>query len=79
MKLIDALRKEMKGLKGKIKSLIRFRGFGFIKTENGEDVFFHHSALHGEDFEVLESGISVEFKLKKGPKGFRAANVRVAR
>jgi len=74
---LQILKEEVIGLKGKIKNLIRFRGFGFISAENGEDVFFHQSALQGEDFEVLERGTSVKFKLKRGPKGLRAANVRL--
>ena len=62
--------------KGKIKRLIRERGFGFIVAENGEEVFFHRSALAGEDFDALEEGTSVEFDLERGPKGPRAMNVK---
>ena len=64
-------------MEGKIRRLIRERGFGFITTEDGEDVFFHRSALAGEDFDALEEGTSVEFDLERGPKGPRAMNVRV--
>jgi CspA family cold shock protein len=66
-------------LKGKIKRLIRLWGFGFISAENGEEVLFHRSALQGEDFDVLEEGTSVEFNLTRGPKGLRAANVRIVK
>ena len=64
-------------LKGKIKSLIRPRGFGFISAENGEQVFFHRSALQGKDFDFLEEGTDVEFNLTRGPKGPRAVNIRI--
>jgi cold shock CspA family protein len=64
-------------LEGKIKKLIRDRGFGFITAEDGKDVFFHRSALAGEDFDALEEGTSVEFDLERGTKGHRAVNVRV--
>ena len=64
-------------LKGKIKSIIRPRGFGFISTENGEQVFFHRSALQGKDFDFLEEGTDVEFNLTRGPKGPRAVNIRI--
>ena len=64
-------------MKGKIKSLIRFRGFGFISAENGEQVFFHRSALEGKDLDFLEEGTDVEFKLERGPKGLRAVNIRI--
>jgi CspA family cold shock protein len=62
-------------VKGKIKNLIRDRGFGFITTEAGKDVFFHRSDLEGVDFEALREGISVEFALKTTPRGLQAVNV----
>ena len=66
-------------MKGKIKRLIRERGFGFITAENGQEVFFHRSALAGENFDDLEEGTSVEFDLERGPKGPRAMGVRAER
>lgn len=63
-------------MKGKIKRLIRDRGFGFIGAEDGEELFFHRSALEGVEFEALEEGDSVEFNSERGPKGLRAVNVR---
>jgi len=63
-------------LKGKIKKLIRERGFGFINAEDGKEVFFHRSALEGTDFDALEEGSDVEFNLERGPKGPRAVNVK---
>ena len=64
-------------MKGKIKRLIRERGFGFIIAEDGKEVFFHRSALAEGDFDALEEGTSVEFNLERGPKGPRAMGVRV--
>jgi CspA family cold shock protein len=64
-------------LKGKIKKLIRERGYGFINAEDGGEVFFHSSALEGIDFDALEEGDSVEFNVEKGPKGPRAVNIRM--
>jgi len=64
-------------LKGKIRRLIRERGFGFIAAEDSKDVFFHRSALAGEDFDALKEGNSVEVDLERGPKGLQAMNVRV--
>jgi len=66
-------------LKGKIKRLIRERGFGFIIAEDGNEVFFHRSALEKESFDALEEDTSVEFNVEKGPKGPRATNVRVVK
>jgi CspA family cold shock protein len=62
-------------MKGKIKRLIRERGFGFISAEDGREVFFHRSSLEGENFDELEEGNSVEFNVERGPKGPRAVNV----
>ena len=64
-------------MKGKIRKLVRERGFGFIAAEDSKDVFFHRSALAGEDFDALNEGNSVEFDLERGPKGLQARNVRV--
>lgn len=66
-------------MKGQIKRLIQGRGFGFITTEDGKEVFFHRSALAWGVFDTLEEGDSVEFDLERGPRGPRAVNVRVAK
>ncbi len=50
--------------KGTIARLIRDRGYGFITTEDGKDVFFHRSALRGLRFDSLKEGQSVEFELE---------------
>ena len=62
--------------KGTIKRLMRERGYGFIATEDGKDVFFHQTALRDLRFDSLEEGQSVEFEVEKGPKGPRAVNIR---
>jgi CspA family cold shock protein len=66
-------------LKGEIKRLVPFRGFGFIRAENGEDVFFHRSACRGRDFDTLREGTRVEFEQSRGPKCLRAISVRITR
>ena len=62
---------------GTIKKLTE-KGFGFIETSDGRDLFFHMSALQDVQFEDLKEGQSVEFDIGSGPKGERAENVRVA-
>ncbi len=62
-------------MKGKIKSLVRRRGFGFITAEDGKEVFFHYSALVGKDFNTLEEGTNVVFDIEQGPKGPRAVGI----
>ena len=62
--------------KGKIRRLVRGRGYGFITTKYGKDVFFHRTALRGLRFDSLKEGESVEFEVEEGPRGPRALNVR---
>jgi cold shock protein len=65
-------------MEGTIKRLIRDRGFGFIRSEDGQEVFFHRSALQGLDFDGLTEGERVAFELERGNKGPRAVNVRAS-
>ena len=53
------------------------RGFGFIGTASGRDLFFHFSALQGISFEELQPGQRVEFTEGDGPKGPRAEVVKL--
>ena len=63
--------------KGKIKKLIRDRGFGFINAEDGREVFFHRSNLVDANFDLLNEEQEVEFEVEKTPKGPSATNVRL--
>ena len=62
---------------GKIKKLVQDKGFGFISTNDGTDVFFHHSTVADQQFDSLQVDQSVEFTLdgQGGAKGPRAASV----
>jgi len=63
--------------KGTIVRLIRDRGYGFIATEDGKDVFFHQTDLRGLRFDSLKEGQSLEFEVETGPKGPRAVDVKL--
>jgi CspA family cold shock protein len=52
------------------------RGFGFIDTGGGKDLFFHMSAVEGVSFEQLSEGQRVTYTTGDGPKGPRAENVK---
>ncbi len=66
--------------KGTIKRLIADRGFGFIKTEQGEDLFFGRNQLQGVDYGSLEEGQEVQFEVTRDPNGhLHAIKVRLAR
>jgi cold shock protein len=62
---------------GTIKKIVQDKGFGFISTNEGTDVFFHHTTVANQQFDSLEVGQSVEFTLDSqgGGKGPRAATV----
>ena len=62
-------------VKGVVKWFNDKKGFGFIKPENGEDVFVHHTAIQGSGFKTLAEGQAVEFDIVQGEKGKQAQNV----
>ena len=62
--------------KGKIKKMVRDRGFGFIRGDDGKEVFFHRSGLNAGDYDGLSEGDYVEYVVQEGPRGARAEHVR---
>jgi cold shock protein len=52
------------------------RGYGFIRPEQGEDVFVHISAVQASGLETLQDGQAVEFDIEQGRKGPQATNLR---
>ena len=61
--------------KGKVKWFDSKKGYGFIASESGEDVFVHFSAIQGAGYKSLNEGEEVEFEVEKDQKGFKAKNV----
>ena len=55
--------------KGTIRRLITDRGFGFIQTAEGKDLFFHRSELEGVDYSALREGQEVEYEVGQGRNG----------
>jgi cold shock CspA family protein len=60
---------------GKVKWFSKEKGYGFIKQDDGPDVFVHHQAIEGGGFKMLYEGEPVEFEVIEEPKGLKAQNV----
>ncbi|MBC8589378.1 cold-shock protein [Paratissierella segnis] len=61
--------------KGTVKWFNSAKGYGFISSASGEDVFVHFSAIQGDGYKSLEEGQEVEFETTQGEKGPQAINV----
>jgi CspA family cold shock protein len=64
---------------GQVIRLVRDRGFGFVRTQSNEEIFFHHSTLPPGAFDSLREGQQIEFDIENDVRGRvkRAVNVRV--
>ncbi len=60
---------------GTVKWFNEAKGFGFITSEEGSDVFVHYSSIQGNGFKSLAEGDRVSFDVEKGQKGQKAVNV----
>lgn len=60
---------------GRVKWFNDAKGYGFIETAEGKDVFVHYSAIMKEGFKSLSEGQEVSFEIVDGAKGPQAANV----
>ena len=65
--------------KGRIKKIVRDRGFGFISATDGREIFFHRNDLIGITFDALKQDQEVEFDVEKANKGPRALNIKVSK
>ena len=63
-------------VKGTVKWFSNQKGYGFITTESGKDVFVHHTEIQGDGYKSLDEGQEVELEVKQGPKGEQASNVK---
>ena len=62
---------------GKVKWFNAEKGFGFITSEEGKDIFVHFSAIQADGYKSLEEGQNVSFDVTQGDRGDQASNVTV--
>lgn len=62
-------------VQGTVKWFNANKGYGFISSEGGEDVFVHYSAVQTDGYRSLDEGQRVEYTIERGPKGLQASNV----
>ncbi len=60
---------------GTVKWFNEAKGYGFIKREDGPDLFVHYTNIAGSGFRTLKEDDRVEFEVSEGPKGLQAVNV----
>ena len=63
---------------GTVKWFNAEKGFGFITSEDGQDLFAHFSAINMNGFKTLKEGQRVSFDVTEGPKGKQASNIQAA-
>lgn len=63
---------------GTVKWFNDAKGFGFIQTDDGQDVFVHQTEIQMDGFRTLPQGSRVQFEITQGPKGPKATAVRAA-
>jgi cold shock protein len=62
---------------GNVKWFDTKKGYGFIMSPDGQDVFVHYSSIDGEGFRSLRHGDRVSYEMHKTDRGFQAAHVRL--
>ena len=60
---------------GTVKWFNATKGFGFITSEDGQDLFAHFSAIQSDGFKSLDEGQKVEFDVEEGQRGLQAVNI----
>lgn len=77
----DRQRREVKRHEGppvaKITSLFQDKGYGFITTPDGREIYFHRNSVLKQDFQKLKLGMEVRFAEEQGDKGPQASTVTV--
>ncbi|HMA77188.1 MAG TPA: cold shock domain-containing protein [Candidatus Krumholzibacteriaceae bacterium] len=63
-------------MQGKVKWFNENRGYGFIRQEDGKNIYVHYSDIVGEGFRTLSENENVEYELEEKFKGIQAVRVK---
>ncbi len=68
-------------MKGQVIMFNTSKGYGFIQTGEGKDVFFHCSQLiiPGENFKTINVGAHVDFEIEESDRGIHATNIKIVK
>jgi CspA family cold shock protein len=64
-------------MKGKVKWFDSAKGYGFIQSDEGKDIFVHYTGIEREGFKALQQGQEVSFQIADGKRGPQATKVKV--
>lgn len=64
-------------MNGTVKWFNAEKGYGFIKDEEGKDIFVHFSSINSDGYKTLEEGQKVTYDLVESDRGLQAKNVTV--
>lgn len=64
-------------MQSRVKWFDNVKGYGFIDSTEGQDIFVHYKQIEGDGYKTLREGQQVEFELSKGDKGPLAINVKL--
>ena len=64
-------------MQSRVKWFDNVKGYGFIESTEGQDIFVHYKQIEGDGYKTLREGQQVEFELATGEKGPLATNVRL--
>lgn len=62
---------------GRITSLFPDKGYGFLTTLDGREIYFHKNSVINRDFSQLKTGMRVRFAEEEGDKGPQASSVTI--
>ena len=57
-------------MRGTVARMIRDRGFGFVRCDDGTEVFFHHSSLPRGVFDTIQEGQEMDFEIENDVRRF---------